>query len=407
LASKYRLHPDVEPEYHETYRPDLGHPVVNSRSLATLSSTQLGFGASHSAATLLSAGGATLQSPAWGQRSTARGPFSSLQSSTVSLSSMQEVPWSMRSVSRSSSVPGLGTRRACLAPASLQPLPPGVSQTAPLDKTGRALSRSNSAANLLHKTHAETVVPSDDPKAVEKERQAEVASRRLWVAAEGNKYFLATELAHMREDPALGNKDFVSSLGKSQTCVQMSKARKEGAKIDWRSPDWDGATLLIKAIRTGSPALAMHLIGAGVDTSLPDYSGRGILHWVAIEGNAEIAEVIFDVVAELELDKEDEGGDTPLHLAAFHGHLEVARLLVANGADVSKPNALGYSASELAQAARAWHVATYLTDTRLQQEDVAAKGAGTAKLQNLVRPCDHSRAIEVRRIDAADAPKPK
>lgn len=41
-------------------------------------------------------------------------------------------------------------------------------------------------------------------------------------------------------------------------------------------------------------------------------------------------------------------GDTPLHLAAHHGHLEVARLLLSAGADISLRNNDGAKPEDIA-----------------------------------------------------------
>lgn len=41
-------------------------------------------------------------------------------------------------------------------------------------------------------------------------------------------------------------------------------------------------------------------------------------------------------------------GDTPLHVAASHGHLSVIDLLLEAGCDTTLKNSLGYVAEELA-----------------------------------------------------------
>merc|ERR1712139_48124 len=108
-------------------------------------------------------------------------------------------------------------------------------------------------------------------------------------------------------------------------------------------------------------------------------------------------------IPEPQLQTPDNGGDTPLHLAAYYGHLPIIRLLVREKVDLSQPNALGYDAVELAQARRMWHIVHYLSEQKHQEEDKADEDF---QVRNLVRPCNLSRANELRDIAALN-PKPK
>jgi len=303
------------------------------------------------------------------------------------------LPFSQRPPKRVSSVPDLGTRRALLAPASLTVAPPGMALAG--GQSHKALRR------VRPPPEEPPPPPADDVRAIEKERQAELACRRLWISANANQGFLSEEMNALKEEATKNGtrvtpQEILARMKSTQVCAQMNKARKEGAKIDWRSSDWDGGTLLIKAIRTGSVALAMHMIAIGADAHILDNSGRGILHWIAIEGNAEMAGFIFDVVQELHFDEPDDGGDTPLHLAAYHGHLPLVRMLVRRGADPLRPNACGFTPSQLAESKRKWHVSTYINEHKLLQEDQA--NASAAKLMDLIRPCNAIRANEVKRL---------
>jgi len=375
LASKYRFHPNVEPDYAELYRPDLSHTVINRKDYAGPRPTRA-----------FPARAATPGSP--------QAPFATRAGQTWSAGEAA----SERAARRCGSVPSLGLRRAVLPPSSLQPLPPGMT-VKPSPSQGSIASAPVEPP--------EPKEPIDDPRALEKEKQAEMASRRFWVAADGNQHFLLEELCQIKsEDPTPSNQAILARLKSTQACYQMNKARKEGARVDWRHSDWDGATLLLKAVRTGSMALAMHLLAIGADPTLVDNSGRGVLHWVAIEGNAEMADYIFETVpgSGEQMDLPDAGGDTPLHLAAFHGHLAIVRLLVRAGADATRENSGGFTALQLAEAKRMWHVVTYLAEARDQQEDVSQKE--TTQLKDLLRPCNVHRASQVR-LEWKDRPKPK
>lgn len=296
----------------------------------------------------------------------------------------------------------MGTRRALLAPAVLTPAPPGMMVDA--SASHKAERRKRPPPEMPPPP------PADDIRAVEREKQAELACRRLWIAANANDGYLREELHQLKEElaktgAALTSQAIMAKMKSTQVCAQMNKARKEGAKVDWRSPDWDGATLLIKAVRTNSVPLAMHMIAIGADTSVLDNSGRGLLHWCAIEGNHELLSFVFDVVQELQIDEPDDGGDTPLHLAAYHGHLPAVRMLVRRGAEALRQNACGFTPCELAESRRKWHVVTYLCEYKLLQEDQANERQ--AKLIDLVRPCNQARATQVWKLAKAEGPPKK
>merc|ERR1711990_1442397 len=112
---------------------------------------------------------------------------------------------------------------------------------------------------------------------------------------------------------------------------------------------------------------------------------------------------LLNTVPDAQFQAADNGGDTPLHLAAYHGHLPIVRLLVRMKVDIMVPNALGYTAIDLAEAKRMWHIAHYLSEQKHQEED---KSVEDFKTRNLVRPCNLSRANELAEI-AAKNPKPK
>jgi len=234
---------------------------------------------------------------------------------------------------------------------------------------------------------------SDDPKAREKELNAEAWSRKLWTCAKAAEHLISQSLILARDDPANA-----VTPGKIQA-PGIQKALSQGAKLDWQNDEWDGATLLIKSARTGSLELVMFLIERGADHTLVDNSGRGVLHWAAIDGRADLMEFLLQTVLQrgLKIDEPDGGGDSPLHLAAFHGNLPAVRLLVRHGADPVFANASGFTAVELATVRRKWHIANYLSDFRLHEQD-KAKDEKEYKLREFVRSCDISRADRLKQV---------
>jgi len=255
----------------------------------------------------------------------------------------------------------------------------------------------------------------EERKEIDKERSHLSASKRLWSAAHGSEMQIQAFIAEVRgEDPKPNNNQLLSRLQK-EPFPGMKLAMKAGADKDWRNPEWDGATLLIKSVRTEALPIAMYMMALGADHTAVDNSGRGVLHWAAVEGNADFMEYLLDNLpdqyGQTAANLPDDGGDTPLHLAAYHGHLHVARLLVRAGDKnlTSTVNVGGHTASDLAEAARMWYVVTYLEEPSQQDEDRAPTPEGKPevhKLRNLCRPCDKTRADEVRE-EWKDRPKPK
>jgi len=237
----------------------------------------------------------------------------------------------------------------------------------------------------------------DDKKEREKELASEAMSRRLWAAAHGSEIHIKECIELRKDDPSIQLK----------ACVvpQMQKALKGGAKLDWQNPEWDGGTLLIKAVRTNSPSLAEYASAMGADISILDKAGRGVFHWAAMEGSPAMMELLLAGQTEPKLENPDTGGDTPLHLAAYQGHLPIIRQLIRFKVDPMQPNALGYNAIDLAEARRMWHIAHYLTEQKNQEEDKLQED-NKFQVRNLVRPCNLGRANELRDIAALN-PKPK
>jgi len=101
-----------------------------------------------------------------------------------------------------------------------------------------------------------------------------------------------------------------------------------------------GGLALIAAVRAGDEARARAVLRRhpqAIDGA--DAWGRTALHWAAMEGHINLAELLLD--AEADVNAENRDGDTPLHEAVFRGWAGLARLLLARGAYVNARNKLG------------------------------------------------------------------
>mmetsp|Transcript_34796 Transcript_34796/g.81228 ORF Transcript_34796/g.81228 Transcript_34796/m.81228 type:complete len:440 (+) Transcript_34796:104-1423(+) len=414
LANKYLLHPDVEPGYEEVYRPDLGDTTIVSKERAarldaTWAYSTGGFATSPKAA---DASAATWRP---GLASSARWDMTRSSPSLYGTGRSTVMPgWGSKTDSffaaskRSVSVPSIGCRRTEVTPASMQ-VPPTDSEGPRLKRQQQQQSAMSSSLSSL--PAAPTSPTPEERKELEKEKNSEAASKKLWAAAHGGEYVIKEQLT------------LYGTEGLSKTPVSgMLKALKQGAKLDWQCEEWDGATLLIKAVRTNALELVMYLLAKGADPHIADKSGRTILHWAALEGNLQIMEYLLTTVPNLNVDKADGGGDNAIHLAAYNGHLPVVRMLVRAQADTLSQNAGGFVPQELAETRRMWHVVTYLLDFRAQEKDkaMALPRPGDRKpppgsveaqqselrIQDLLRNCDAARAVKIR-AELKEKPKPK
>ena len=95
-------------------------------------------------------------------------------------------------------------------------------------------------------------------------------------------------------------------------------------------------------------ALAGDAAQAELPASAPDSYGDSALHLAARSGQASILALASGV----DVDRRSAAGATPLWLACFHGHREVAELLLARGAQPERPHGVIGSAPLAAAAAQ-------------------------------------------------------
>jgi hypothetical protein len=103
---------------------------------------------------------------------------------------------------------------------------------------------------------------------------------------------------------------------------------------------------LHKAAREGDADRVRKLLDAGADVNVKNANTGRLqytpLHWAAYYGHLEIAELLISRGADL--DAEDPDYSTPLYLAAEQGHPKVVEFLISKGAEVNvKSSRWGYT----------------------------------------------------------------
>ncbi|KIZ06263.1 Ankyrin-1 [Monoraphidium neglectum] len=104
------------------------------------------------------------------------------------------------------------------------------------------------------------------------------------------------------------------------------------------APNADGKTplMLVSALQEGGAEAAAFLMERGADPCAADKAGSTALHTAATSGNAPVARLLLATLHGEQLaSAANVQGRTPLHLAALFGHEGVVRALMERKADVS------------------------------------------------------------------------
>jgi glycerophosphodiester phosphodiesterase len=121
---------------------------------------------------------------------------------------------------------------------------------------------------------------------------------------------------------------------------EQSRARKQISK---------SGIVLALASKSNSVAIVKLLVDAGVDINFQDEQGETALHVAARFGNEECAKVLIEGSQEQKIDvdiTEKTFAWTPLFIACVDGHLPVVELLIEAGADLERQDSSGWSAKE-------------------------------------------------------------
>ena len=145
-------------------------------------------------------------------------------------------------------------------------------------------------------------------------------------------------------------------------CLKEHGAKTESADAFWACMYGDAAA--VEQFVTADPALlhARRTAGPGVEPAL---AGSTLLHIAAAHGEIEIARLLISHGADVNTRSERPGRGTPLHAAAASGHHEMVEILVAAGANPAAIDGqFGVTADEWARFFGHVELAERLTDLK-------------------------------------------
>jgi len=96
-----------------------------------------------------------------------------------------------------------------------------------------------------------------------------------------------------------------------------------------RTTNWDDE--LFVAARNGDSIKVQTLLEKGANPKAEDDDGWTPLHWAAYRGHVEIVKLLLERGANP--NAKNNNGWTPLHIAAHEGHVEIVKILLERGAD--------------------------------------------------------------------------
>ena len=130
--------------------------------------------------------------------------------------------------------------------------------------------------------------------------------------------------------------------------------------ITFRLGGWSRPAVCL-AVERGHGKLVEELCARRCSTSMLDHGGLTPLHLAAILGFTDIARMLIANRADINCGSSD-SGDTPLHLATAGNHHEVVQLLLEHGAAVDHPNADGRTCLMYAGAKGYYGIAQLLVE---------------------------------------------
>jgi ankyrin repeat protein len=146
---------------------------------------------------------------------------------------------------------------------------------------------------------------------------------------------------------ALFDADVINIADKTSNlyAITMAVFRKSDAIFDWciehgallDVKDNQKRTLLMLAIWKGTPHMVNALIASGkIPQNAYDEHGNTALHYATIHHHVQALQALLDAGAYVNI--KNVHGNTPLHVAIFHGHVDIADMLIQKGANMAVQN---------------------------------------------------------------------
>jgi glycerophosphodiester phosphodiesterase len=134
-------------------------------------------------------------------------------------------------------------------------------------------------------------------------------------------------------------------------CLLQAENWQDAAddKLSTRQKSSKSGAVLALATKSNYRVIVKLLVEAGVDINYQDEDGETALHIAARFGHLECAKAIIDgsIYQKAELDiAEKTFGWTPVFIACVDGHLPIVELLIKSGADVDRVDTSGWSPKE-------------------------------------------------------------
>lgn len=132
---------------------------------------------------------------------------------------------------------------------------------------------------------------------------------------------------------------------------------EQGASLDTR--DNGGSCCLHWAVDGGKPGCIQWLLDKGIEVDVEDECGCSpLMRLASINGNVEVAKILIENGANV--NKVDKLKKTSLMSAALNGGLELVKLLVENGANIHAENEYGKTALDFAESFGRKEIVSYL-----------------------------------------------
>lgn len=166
------------------------------------------------------------------------------------------------------------------------------------------------------------------------------------------------------------------------------------AKLD------NGATPLHLAAGSDSFEVFKYLVENGANPNAVDNNNATVLHWAAVGKNPAMVQYLVETM-KADIKAVNIHNDTPLHIAAQSGSLEIFRYLLSKGADKNTKAAFGYTALHAAIGGNNLPIVKYLVEGQKITTVALPTDDGSTPL-HIAALCGHSEVVKYLLSKGAD-----